>query len=161
MVATPSSQVFTDLYDAVGRVSEIQYPTATGVVAQFSDASNNSGWDANGRLLRPGSWSLEISILTITNLDINGDNDYDESMAVLNIRNLPDSVHQALRLRAAKAGRSMEAEVRAILTEMFSPAAPPLQEFQEWVDHLYGDNKPNDVVGKLLNERRLEVESEP
>ena len=51
VVATPSNQVFTYLYDAAGRVSEIQYPTATGVVAKFSDASNNSGWDANGRLL--------------------------------------------------------------------------------------------------------------
>lgn len=99
--------------------------------------------------------------MTITAIDINGDNDYDERMAVLNIRNLPDSVHQALRLRAAKSGRSMEAEVRAILTEMFSPAAPPLHEFQEWVDHLYRDNKPHDVVGELLNERRLEVDSEP
>ena len=33
-------------------------------------------------------------------------------MAVLNIRNLPDEVHAKLRVRAAKAGRSMEAEAR-------------------------------------------------
>ena len=37
-------------------------------------------------------------------------------MAVLNIRNLPDEVHVKLRVRAAKAGRSMEAEAREILT---------------------------------------------
>ena len=39
-------------------------------------------------------------------------------MAVLNIRKLPDEIHRRLRLRAAKAGRSMEAEARAILTEV-------------------------------------------
>ena len=36
-------------------------------------------------------------------------------MAILNIRNLPDEVHANLRVRAAKAGRSMEAEARTIL----------------------------------------------
>jgi plasmid stability protein len=36
-------------------------------------------------------------------------------MAILNVRNLPDDVHAKLRVRAAKAGRSMEAEARAIL----------------------------------------------
>ena len=38
-------------------------------------------------------------------------------MATLNIRRLPDDVHAKLRLRAAKAGRSMEAEARMILAE--------------------------------------------
>ena len=37
-------------------------------------------------------------------------------MAILTVRNLPDAVHRALRLRAAQHGRSTEAEVRAILT---------------------------------------------
>jgi antitoxin FitA len=36
-------------------------------------------------------------------------------MAILTIRNLPDEVHTKLRMRAAQAGRSMEAEVRAVL----------------------------------------------
>ena len=36
-------------------------------------------------------------------------------MAILNIRNLPDEAHANLRVRAAKAGRSMEAEARTIL----------------------------------------------
>jgi RHS repeat-associated protein len=43
-------QVFTYSYDLAGRPYEIQYPSASGVVAKFYDASNNSGWDANGRL---------------------------------------------------------------------------------------------------------------
>ena len=38
-------------------------------------------------------------------------------MAVMTIRNLDDEVREKLRIRAAHNGRSMEAEVRAILTE--------------------------------------------
>ena len=37
-------------------------------------------------------------------------------MPVLTIRNLPDDVHRALRIRAARHGRSTEAEVREILS---------------------------------------------
>lgn len=36
-------------------------------------------------------------------------------MAILTIRNVPDEVHRALRMRAAVRGRSTEAEVREIL----------------------------------------------
>jgi len=36
-------------------------------------------------------------------------------MATFMIRNLPDEIHRALRVRAANHGRSLEAEVRAIL----------------------------------------------
>ncbi|WP_323072300.1 FitA-like ribbon-helix-helix domain-containing protein [Mycetohabitans endofungorum] len=36
-------------------------------------------------------------------------------MAILAVRNVPDEVHRALRLRAAVHGRSTEAEVREIL----------------------------------------------
>jgi plasmid stability protein len=36
-------------------------------------------------------------------------------MAMLTVRNLPDEIHRALRIQAAHNGRSMEAEVRAIL----------------------------------------------
>ncbi len=42
-------------------------------------------------------------------------------MAILTVRNLPDEVHRALRLRAAQHGRSTEAEVRAILEEVVKP----------------------------------------
>jgi len=44
-------------------------------------------------------------------------------MAVLTVRNLPDEVHRALRLRAAEHGRSTEAEVRDILTQAVRPAS--------------------------------------
>ncbi|MFZ4761070.1 MAG: FitA-like ribbon-helix-helix domain-containing protein [Burkholderiaceae bacterium] len=36
-------------------------------------------------------------------------------MATITVRNLPDDVHRALRARAARHGRSTEAEVREIL----------------------------------------------
>jgi plasmid stability protein len=44
-------------------------------------------------------------------------------MPILTVRNLPDEVHRALRLRAAQHGRSTEAEVRAILIEAAKPQA--------------------------------------
>ena len=42
-------------------------------------------------------------------------------MAMLTVRNLPDAVHRALRVRAARQGHSMEAEVREILESAVSP----------------------------------------
>jgi antitoxin FitA len=47
-------------------------------------------------------------------------------MATLTIRDLSDATHRALRIQAAGHGRSMEAEVRAILTAAVAPAATPL-----------------------------------
>ncbi|MBA3597761.1 MAG: plasmid stabilization protein [Methylibium sp.] len=43
-------------------------------------------------------------------------------MAMLTVRNIPDQVHRALRMRAAQHGHSMEAEVREILESTVSPA---------------------------------------
>ena len=45
----------------------------------------------------------------------------DKRMANLNIRNLPDEVHQALKVRAALNNRSTEAEIREILTAAVQP----------------------------------------
>ncbi|MFT3971011.1 MAG: hypothetical protein QM695_12230 [Micropruina sp.] len=42
-------------------------------------------------------------------------------MAVLTVRNVPDEVHRALRVRAAEHGRSAEAEVREILRTALVP----------------------------------------
>jgi antitoxin FitA len=47
----------------------------------------------------------------------------DEAMAMLTVRNLPDDVHRALRVRAALHGHSTEAEVREILTTAVKPEA--------------------------------------
>lgn len=42
-------------------------------------------------------------------------------MAILTVRNVPDEVHRALRVRAAQHGRSAEAEVREILANAVKP----------------------------------------
>jgi plasmid stability protein len=39
----------------------------------------------------------------------------------LNVRNLSEQTHKALRIRAAQHGRSVEAEIRAILDETVNP----------------------------------------
>jgi plasmid stability protein len=42
-------------------------------------------------------------------------------MSAVTIRNLKDETHRALKARARKAGRSTEAEIRAILEEAVKP----------------------------------------
>ena len=42
-------------------------------------------------------------------------------MANVNVRNLPDEVHRAIRIQAARHGRSTEAEIRDILERAAKP----------------------------------------
>lgn len=42
-------------------------------------------------------------------------------MANVNVRNLPDEVHRAIRIQAARHGRSTEAEIRFILAQAMKP----------------------------------------
>jgi plasmid stability protein len=42
-------------------------------------------------------------------------------MPAVTVRNLPEETHRALKLRAAKHGRSTEAEIREILEEAIRP----------------------------------------
>jgi antitoxin FitA len=42
-------------------------------------------------------------------------------MAMLTVRNLPEEIHRALRVRAAQRGHSTEAEVREILANAVKP----------------------------------------
>lgn len=42
-------------------------------------------------------------------------------MAMMTVRNIPDEIHRALRVRAAMHGQSMEAEVRSILETAVAP----------------------------------------
>jgi len=42
-------------------------------------------------------------------------------MANVNVRNLPDEVHRAIRIQAARHGRSTEAEIRDILERAAMP----------------------------------------
>ena len=42
-------------------------------------------------------------------------------MAAVTVRNIPEETHRALKLRAAKNGRSTEAEIRDILEKVVRP----------------------------------------
>ncbi|MEU7932793.1 FitA-like ribbon-helix-helix domain-containing protein [Micromonospora echinofusca] len=55
-------------------------------------------------------------------------------MAALSIRDLDDTVKEKLRVRAARHGRSMEAEIRAILTSAVNDEAPKADLFYALVD---------------------------
>ncbi|MFP6664540.1 MAG: hypothetical protein VCC00_10100 [Deltaproteobacteria bacterium] len=83
-------------------------------------------------------------------------------MATINVRNLPDEVHLALRVRAASAGRSMEAEARAILsTACLDPAAPlAATALQEWVAESCTDYGTSTAADDLIAERRREAKRE-
>lgn len=54
-------------------------------------------------------------------------------MSQLLVRNLPGSVKEALRVRAARHHRSMEAEVRAILVDAVAADQP--DPVLSWLDH--------------------------
>jgi antitoxin FitA len=45
-------------------------------------------------------------------------------MPAVTVRNIPETTHRALRLRAAQAGRSTEAEIRYILEEAVQADRP-------------------------------------
>ena len=55
-------------------------------------------------------------------------------MAALSIRGLGDDVRERLRIRAAQHGRSMEAEIRAILIEAVRQPAEPASLFSALLD---------------------------
>jgi antitoxin FitA len=85
------------------------------------------------------------------------------TMATLNIRRLPEDVHAKLRVRAAKAGRSMEAEARIILTEAVEQPQPKpvdLAGLRAFMLRLYGGKLPTGVVDDLIAERRREARLE-
>ena len=83
-------------------------------------------------------------------------------MAVLTIRNVPEQVRERLRLRAARAGTSMEHEARAIRARgSLEPAGErSAKGLQAWVNQLYGKRKPAKVVDELLAQRRRESRAE-
>lgn len=80
-------------------------------------------------------------------------------MATLNIRNLPDDVHRKLRVRAARKGRSMEAEAREILAAAVRSEEGRV-DLPGFVARLYAGHPPSGVVEDLLAERRREADLE-
>lgn len=83
-------------------------------------------------------------------------------MAVLTVRNVPDTVRDRLRLRAARAGTSMEEQVRLILLQAsLEPAkTTSAAALPAWVASLYGQKKPSDTVEALLIERKAAERAE-
>lgn len=55
-------------------------------------------------------------------------------MAALSIRGLEDDVRERLRIRAARHGRSMEAEIGAILVDAVREPAPTADLFRVLLD---------------------------
>jgi hypothetical protein len=97
---------------------------------------------------------------TIDSIAVTGD---DRRMATLTIRDLPDEVRDKLRIRAAENGRSMEAEVRAVIGAAVEQAPPQKKPtVRERVDRLQQAFAPYraaeaSVVDELIAERRVEA----
>ncbi len=78
-------------------------------------------------------------------------------MSSLTVRNLSPATKARLAKRAEKRGRSLEAEVRAILDAAAAEKLPPPKEFPDWfiaaippgddvADFLEGRRRPHDPV---------------
>ena len=84
-------------------------------------------------------------------------------MAVLTIRSLPAALHRALKARAARHGRSMEAEVRAIIAQAID--APKRVRIGSTLMQLRQDvgltNKDVDALEGAVEERRNQGTHEP
>jgi antitoxin FitA len=81
------------------------------------------------------SWGLSL-FLNLADVEINDYNDCSTHrgllMASITIRNLDPNLKQRLRVRAARHGRSMEAEARRILqTALTASERPPVQNLYE------------------------------
>jgi len=72
-------------------------------------------------------------------------------MSTLTVRNLPDEVHRALRVRAAGHGRSTEAEVRAILENAVKPQGR--LKLGSLLAEIGRDTRLTDDLIALINER--------
>jgi antitoxin FitA len=80
-------------------------------------------------------------------------------MATVTIRNLPDEVHRALRVRAATHGRSTEAEIRHILETTVHP--PEQLRMGEALAALFRDEGFTDEEVKAINALRDKTPAKP
>lgn len=88
-------------------------------------------------------------------------------MATLTIRDLPDGIRDKLRVRAAEKGRSMEAEVRSVLSDAVG-VRPGTDGRTDWVTAVREAQKafahlPRSTIlasDELVAERRLEAARE-
>ena len=75
-------------------------------------------------------------------------------MAQVIVRNLDPEIVQTLKARAKRHGRSLEGELRELLTE--SAARDAREEFLEWVDEHRLPGGPDVDVAALVREGREE-----
>jgi len=83
-------------------------------------------------------------------------------MATLTIRNVPAELRDRLRIRAARHGRSMEAEVRALLARYVweEDDSQGEEDVRDFVRDLYAGRTPQNTVEELIRERRMEAKRE-
>ena len=85
-------------------------------------------------------------------------------MATITVRNLPDVTRDAIRVAAARHGRSMEAEVRVALESAFSPARAVtsvqdrLARINAAVLKAYDGKRPDWTVDDFIADRRKAAE---
>ncbi len=82
-------------------------------------------------------------------------------MATLTVRDLPGDIRDKLRIRAAENGRSMEAEVRAVLRAAVRSQETEKATVRERVQRLQAVFAPyraveGSIVDELIAERRIE-----
>ncbi len=85
-------------------------------------------------------------------------------MATLTVRNVPSAVHAALRTKAAKNGRSVEAELREIIAAAslggakVKPMDPDkaFAKVRAQIRKAHAGKMPTGVVDSFLRERRRE-----
>lgn len=80
-------------------------------------------------------------------------------MASVTVRNLPDEVHRALRVRAAQHGRSTEAEIRDILERAARPEGRV--RMGEALDRLGREIGLTDEEVEQINQLRDKTPAEP
>jgi plasmid stability protein len=77
-------------------------------------------------------------------------------MALIQLKRVPKRVHENLRLRAARNGRSVEAEALEIIAAAVvdEDVMRRVEKVQAWVDEIYAGKKPKRQVEALIAERR-------
>ncbi|MGF7152235.1 plasmid stability protein [Sphingomonas zeicaulis] len=80
-------------------------------------------------------------------------------MASITIRNVPEEVHRALRLRASQHGRSTEAEIRDILEQAAMPGGRKLMG--DAMMEIWGEQGLTDQEAAMIEAARDSTPAEP
>lgn len=80
-------------------------------------------------------------------------------MVSITVRNVPDEVHRALRVRAAQHGRSTEAEIRTILEQASKPEGR--RRMGQALSEIWGGNGITDEEAALIDSVRDRTPATP